>query len=258
MTTIRAERDGAVGRLTLDRPDVRNAFDDVMVRELAEALAGFAADPAIRVVVLAGAGDAFCAGADLHWMRRMRDAGYDENLADASALAGLLYQLYSLPQPTVARVHGAVVGGGNGLVAACDIAVASSDALFGLSEVRLGLVPAVIGPYVLRRIGEGAARRLFLTSERIGAARARELGLVAAVAEPSGLDAAVAAEVERLLAGAPGAQRQCKDLLEGLGALTLEESREYTAEMIARMRVGPEAQEGMTAFLEKRKPAWRG
>lgn len=257
MTTIRSVRDGAVVRLTLDRPDVRNAFDEVLIRELAEALAELADDGSARVVVLAGSGEAFCAGADLHWMRRMRDATYEENLADASALAHLLYRLYSLPQPTVARVHGAVIGGGNGLVAACDIAVASSDAVFGLSEVRLGLVPAVIGPYVVRRIGEGEARRLFLTGERVGAERAREMGLVSAVVEPGRLDEGVEAQVKLLLAGAPGAQRRCKELLEGLSALTLEEASEYTAEMIARMRAGPEAQEGMSAFLEKRKPRWQ-
>jgi len=250
-TRLRLRRDGAIARLELHRPEVRNAFDDVMIAELIGVLRDLAADEAMRVLVISAAGDAFCAGADLHWMQKTRDFSYRENLDDALALADMLYRLYSFPHPTVARVHGAVVGGGNGIVAAADIAIAADDAFFGLSEVRLGLMPSVIGPYVVKKVGEGAARRLFLTGERFNAARARELGYISEVVLPG-----VERVVETLLQGGPVAQRFAKELLESLGELSLEEARSHTAELIARMRVGDEAQEGMAAFLEKRRPRW--
>lgn len=253
---LRLRKEGPVARLSLHRPEVRNAFDDVMIRELTEAFRELADDPAIRVLVLSGDGDAFCAGADLRWMQKTRDYTYRQNLDDALALSEMLYHLYSFPRPTVARVHGAVVGGGNGIVSACDISIASTDAFFSLSEVRLGLMPSAIGPYIVKKIGEGAARVLFLTGDRIDAARAFQLGYVSEIANPGDLDAAVDRVVTTLLAGGPAAQKSAKELLEGLAEMSLEEAKTHTAELIARMRVGEEAQEGMAAFLEKRRPRW--
>jgi methylglutaconyl-CoA hydratase len=255
-TTIAVETAGRVARLTLDRPQVHNAFNADMIRELRATLAALRADEDVRVVVLSGRGRSFCAGADLNWMREIIRYSYEQNLEESLALADFLYELYAFPKPTVARVAGAAIGGGAGFLSACDIAVAEEGAQFGLSEVRIGLVPACIAPYVVRRTGEGRARLFFLTGERFDAGRAAEIGLVDAVAPAGGLDAEVDAIVGRLLSSGPEALTKCKELLRRVPGMDFAEAKRYTAEMIAGLRVSPEGQEGMAAFLEKRKARW--
>lgn len=254
--TIRIERDGRVGRVFFDRPDVRNAFNAVMIGELREAFRSLAADEAVRVVVLSGRGTAFCAGADLAWMRDVAKFTREENLRETLDLAECLHDLYLLPKPTVARVNGPAIGGGTGFVAACDIAVASTEARFGLSEVKIGVVPAAISPYVLRRIGESRARQYFLTGERFDARRAEAIGLVNAAVAPDELDAKVEGIVSSLLSSGPEALAKAKELITRVPGMSFEEAKRYTAEMIAGLRTSPEGQEGMAAFLEKRKPKW--
>jgi methylglutaconyl-CoA hydratase len=254
--TILAAKEGKILRLTMNRPQVHNAFNAKMIGELAEAFGTAGNDADIRVVVLTGAGASFCAGADLNWMREIIRYSYEQNLAESRQVAELMKAIYELPKPTIARVNGAVIGGGNGLLSACDIAVASDQARFGLSEVKIGLVPAAIGPYVIRRIGESAAREFFLTGERFGAGRALEIGLVNKVVPHEALDEKVDEIVRLLLSSGPEAIAKCKELLYRVPGMSLEEAKRYTAEMIARLRVSPEGQEGMASFLEKRKPRW--
>lgn len=254
--TIRIERDGRVGRVFFDRPDVRNAFNAVMIGELREAFRSLAADEAVRVVVLSGRGTAFCAGADLAWMRDVAKFTREENLRETLDLAECLHDLYLLPKPTVARVNGPAIGGGTGFVAACDIAVASTEARFGLSEVKIGVVPAAISPYVLRRIGESRARQYFLTGERFDARRAEAIGLINAAVAPDELDAKVEGIVSSLLSSGPEALAKAKELITRVPGMGFEEAKRYTAEMIAGLRTSAEGQEGMAAFLEKRKPKW--
>jgi methylglutaconyl-CoA hydratase len=254
---IRTARHDGVARVSLDRPDLRNAIDDRLIRALREALEALEADPAVRAVVLTGEGTAFSAGANLNWMRRMRAAGYEENLRDAEEAGALFHLVHALPKPVVARVNGPAVGGGVGLVAACDVAIASREARFSVAEVRLGIVPALIAPYVVARIGAARARTLFLTGETVGADEALRLGLVDRVAAPAALDAAVAEVTAQLLQGGAAAQAAAKELVARAAAGPTPEVRRYTAELIARIRVGPEAREGIDAFLEKRPPAWR-
>jgi methylglutaconyl-CoA hydratase len=254
--TIRVERKDRVGRIWLDRPDVHNAFDSRMIGELRTALAALGADDAVRVVVLSGTGRSFCAGADLNWMREIIRFSYEQNLAESLDLAEWLHELAALPKPTVARVNGAAIGGGAGFLAACDIVVASTAARFGLSEVKIGLVPACIAPYVLRRTGEGRARQYFLTGERFDAGRAVEIGLVNMAVEPAELDRAVEEVVSSLLSSGPEALAKAKELLARVPGMGLAEAKRYTAEMIAGLRMSAEGQEGMAAFLEKRKPKW--
>ncbi len=254
--TISIERDGRVGRVWLDRPEVRNAFNAVMIGELREGFRSLAADDAVRVVVLSGRGPSFCAGADLAWMREGIGYAPEQNLRETLDLADCLHDLYSLPKPTVARVNGPAIGGGTGFLAACDIALASTEARFGLSEVKIGVVPAAISPYVLRRIGESRARQYFLTGERFDAFRAEAIGLVNAAVPPAELDARVEAIVASLLSSGPEALAKAKELITRVPAMSFEEAKRYTAEMIASLRTSTEAQEGMAAFLEKRKPKW--
>ena len=243
--------------ITLNRPEVHNAFDDRLIAELTAALAALAADDAVRAVVLTGSGRSFSAGADLNWMRRTSTYGEAENLADARALARLMQTLNELPKPTVARVNGAALGGGTGLVACCDIAVASADARFGTTEVRLGLIPAVIGPYVVAAIGVRPARRLMLTGERIAAAEAASLGLVHEVVPADQLDGAVAAVLDQVLKGGPGALAAAKRLVRDLAGRPIDaELIDDTARRIAALRASPEAREGVGAFLDKRPPGW--
>ena len=256
--TLQVERDGRVTRLWLNRPAVRNAFNAVMVRELRKALEDVRRDDEVRVVVLSGRGSSFCSGADLNWMREIIDFTYEQNLGETMELAEALHELYSLPKPTVARVNGPAIGGGTGFVSACDIVVASTEARFGLSEVKIGVVPAAISPYVVRRMGESRARQYFLTGERFDGRRAAEIGLANIVAEPDGLDAAVEAVVGSLLSSGPEALASAKELLRRVPGMDFGEAKRFTAEMIARLRVSEEAQEGMAAFLEKRKPKWAG
>jgi methylglutaconyl-CoA hydratase len=254
--TIDYALDGRVARATLDRPNVRNAFNEVLIRELNELLVSVEEEGEARALVLTGRGKAFCAGADLHWMGKMRDFTYEENLEDSLELARLMRRLYTFPVPTIAAVNGASIGGGNGLVAACDIVISADTAVFSLSEVKLGLVPSCIGPYVIKRIGERAARELFLTGERITAERAREVGLVNEVVKPGDLESRVEEILSRLLTSGPEALKHAKELIENVPGMSLDEAERYTAEMIAKLRVSPEAQEGMAAFFERRKPGW--
>jgi methylglutaconyl-CoA hydratase len=243
--------------MSLDRPEVRNALDDQLLRALRDALATLAADPAVRVIVLTGEGAVFSAGADLNWMRRMRAAGYEENLRDAEEAGALFHALHALPKPVVARVHGAAVGGGVGLVAACDLVIASREARFSFAEVRLGIVPALIAPYVVGRIGPARARALFLTGETLGADEALRIGLVDRVVGTGELDAAVDAVAALLVQGGAAAQAAAKELVGRAAGGPTPEVRRFTAELIAGIRVSPEAREGIDAFLEKRLPAWR-
>jgi methylglutaconyl-CoA hydratase len=256
--TLQVERDGRVVRLWLNRPAVRNAFNAVMVRELRQALEDVRRDDDVRVVVLSGRGSSFCSGADLNWMREIIDFTYEQNLGETMELAEALHELYSLPKPTIARVNGPAIGGGTGFVSVCDIVVASTEARFGLSEVKIGVVPAAISPYVVRRMGESRARQYFLTGERLDGRRALEIGLANIVAEPAGLDAAVEAVVASLLSSGPEALASAKELLRRVPGMDFTEAKRFTAEMIARLRISEEAQEGMSAFLEKRKPKWAG
>lgn len=251
---VRDER--GVAWLTLNRPQVRNAFDDRLVAELHSAAGELSADPEVRVVVLSGAGAVFSAGADLGWMRSMRTASYDDNIADATRMAAMFRALHELPKPLIGRINGPARGGGAGLVSACDIAIAVREATFAFPEVRLGLAPAVIAPYVIGKLGASFARSVFLTGERFDAPRAHEVGLVhELVGDAAALDTAVDATVARCLQAGPQAVAETKrlmDLLQG----PREEVDTDTVGLIAGLRVGEEAQEGMTAFLERRAPRW--
>jgi methylglutaconyl-CoA hydratase len=248
--------DGPVARVALNRPEVRNAFDGLMVSELRKVLFDLRNADEVRVIVLSGKGPAFCAGADLAWMKAMAGFSREDNLREAQALADLFFTVYESPKPVVARVHGAALGGGSGLVAACDIPVAALGTTFGFTETRLGIIPSVISPYVLRKIGESAARELFLTGERFEAMRAQEIGLVRAAVPEADLDAAVEARVQELLKAGPRAVAEAKALIREVAFRRVEDVQRYTVERIADLRVTPEAQEGMKAFLEKRKPWW--
>ncbi len=254
--TIDVEREGRIGRIWLARPEVHNAFNSAMIGELRRALEALGADGSVRVIVLSGRGKSFCAGADLNWMREIIQFSYEQNLEESLELAEWLYELYAVPKPTIARVNGAAIGGGAGFLSACDIVVASTEARFGLSEVKIGLVPACIAPYVVRRTGEGRARQYFLTGERFDAVRAREIGLVNIVADPGRLDGAVEDLAGKLVTSGPEALACCKKLLQEVPGMGFAEVKRFTAEMIAGLRVSPEGQEGMASFLEKRKPRW--
>lgn len=252
-------RPAGVVWLTLNRPAIHNAFDDCQIAELTTALQELAEDDAVRVVVLTGAGRSFSAGADLNWMRRTASYSEKENLRDANALAELMKVLNELSKPTVARVNGAALGGGTGLVSCCDIVVASTDASFGTTEVRLGIIPAVIGPYVVAAIGSRQARRLMLTGERITAEEAARIGLVHEVVAPDRLDAMVETIVSHLSKGGPHAIAAAKRLVHDLSARPIDQGLiDETAREIATLRTSPEAREGLGAFLEKRKPGWIG
>lgn len=249
--------DRGVATLTLDRPEIHNAFDDVMIAALTRALRGLDADPAVRVVVVAASGRSFSAGANLNWMKRM--AGYSEvqNLEDALGLAGLMHALYTLSRPTIARVHGPAYAGGLGLVACCDIAVAAREATFCLTEVRLGLIPAVITPYVVAAIGERQARRWCLTAERFDAEAAYRLGLVHEVVDAGHLDEQVESIIGHLLAGGPASLAECKAWVGEVAARPIDPRLVAdSARRIAALRASPEGREGVAAFLEKREPRW--
>ena len=246
-----------VATVTLNRPEIHNAFDETLIASLTAAFVSLDDNDDVRVVVLAGAGRSFCAGADLNWMKRMAAFGQEENLADASALAAMLRSLYALSKPTIARVSGAAYGGGVGLVAACDVAIAVPEATFALSEARLGLIPATIGPYVIEAIGARQARRYFLTAERFDAVEARRIGLVHEVAAPDALDARIDALVATLQAAGPCAQLECKALIRGVAHRPIDDDViAGTAEHIAAVRASAEGREGVAAFLDRRKPAW--
>ena len=250
-------RADGVAVLTMNRPAVFNAFDETLIAELDDAFAQLGADAGVRVIVLAGAGKHFSAGADLQWMQRAAAASEDDNRADARRFAAMLARIAACPKPTLARVQGAALGGGVGLVAACDMAVAADAASFAVSEARMGILPAVIGPHLVNAVGLREARRLALTARRIDAAEALRVGLVQQVVPAEGLDAAVEACIADLLACGPAAQAEIKQLYARLapGPVTAE-VRELTAQTIARVRTTAEAREGFAAFLAKRKPNW--
>ncbi|HYE01451.1 MAG TPA: enoyl-CoA hydratase/isomerase family protein [Alphaproteobacteria bacterium] len=246
-----------VATVTLNRPDVHNAFNEAVIAALTAAFAELGADPSVRAVLLRGNGPSFSAGADLTWMKRMAGYTREQNREDAMGLATMLKTLNFLPKPTIAVVHGAAFGGGVGLVACCDMAVAADTASFCLSEVKLGLIPATIGPYVVAAMGERACRRYFLTAERFGAADAKAAGLVHEVVPAAELDAAVAKLLARLKEGGPDAQGAAKDLIFAVGNRPVDDALiSDTADRIAATRAGPEGREGVGAFLEKRRPSW--
>jgi methylglutaconyl-CoA hydratase len=240
--------------LTLARPDRRNAFDAELIAALTAAATGVPHDA--RAVVLASEGETFCAGADLNWMKTRVDSDRAQNLADSRALAGMFAALHDLEMPLLARVQGAALGGGAGLVAVADIAVASSEAVFGFTEVRLGIMPSVVSPYVVQKIGRGHATALFISGMRFNAQRALDIGLVAAVAAPADLDATLTLYVDAVIAGGPNAVRAAKRLVREVAGRSPADMRELTIEWIAGLRVSPEGQEGMRAFLERRKARW--
>ncbi|GAB3333762.1 enoyl-CoA hydratase-related protein [Marilutibacter aestuarii] len=249
--------EGAVARLRLNRPDLHNAFDAGLIAALTEALEGLGRDPSVRVVVLEAEGASFSAGADLNWMRGMAAAGEAENREDSLALARLMRTLDELPRPTVARVHGAAFGGGVGLVACCDIAIGARGAKFGLTESKLGLLPAVISPYVVEAIGARQARRWFATAEIFDADQAARMGLLHEVVAPDALDTAIDRQVELLLKAGPIASASAKALVRQVASHADRDRHDAdNAALIARLRVSPEGQEGLSAFLDKRRPQW--
>ena len=256
-TAIRTDVQGHVATVTLSRPEVRNAFNDEVIAELSQAFTTLGDDARVRAIVLAAEGPAFCAGADLNWMRRMADYTREENLRDAAQLAFMLRTIYECPKPTIARVQGDVYAGGMGLVAACDMAVSVDSAHFCLSEVKLGLIPATISPYVIRAMGPRAAHRWFLTAERFDAAEARRLGLVHEVVGAERLDATVAGLLQALTSASPNAVRACKQLVQDVAERDITRLLiERTVEGIADIRASDEGKEGVQSFLQKRKPAW--
>ena len=257
MSLLVEKKDG-IGRVTLNRPDVRNAFDDALIAALTSAFRDLDQDSSVRAVVLAGNGAAFCAGADLNWMKRMSGYSYEQNLGDARALAEMLATLDGLDKPTVARVHGAAFAGGTGLVAACDIAIGTPEAKFCFSEAKLGLSPATISPYVMRAIGARAASRYFLTAEVFDAAEALRIGLLSALVPTAELDKTVDTIAHHLLDGGAEAHARIKDLVRQVAGRPIDEAlKSDTARRIAEIRASAEGKEGIAAFLEKRKPSWK-
>ena len=255
--SLLVERTNGIARVTLNRPEVRNAFDDELISLLKKTFSELDTDSSVRALVLAGNGPAFCAGADLNWMKRMAGYGYEENLADARALAGMLAALDRMGKPTIARVHGPVFAGGAGLVAACDIAVGTPEAKFCFSEAKLGLSPATISPYVMRAIGERAARRYFLTAEVFDADEAFRIGMLSLLVSAERLDEAINALILNLVAGGPQAMAKIKDLIRTVSCGPVDDALiADTAKRIAEIRVSPEGKEGIASFLEKRKPSW--
>lgn len=249
--------EGSVATVTLNRPEVRNAFNDEVIAELTACFQGLGAQDDVRCIVLAANGTAFCAGADLNWMKRMAAYTREENLADAAALAEMLRVIYACPKPTVAKVQGDVYAGGTGLVAACDIAVSSDTAGYCLSEVKLGLIPATISPYVIRAMGARAAHRYFLTAERFTAAEALRIGFVHEVVTADALEAKVAELAKALVSAGPEAVRLCKRLVQDVAEQAITpELVKVTVAGIADVRVSPEGREGVQSFLQKRKPNW--
>ena len=259
MNTLQLIRPSAhVAEVWLNRPDVRNAFNDEVIAELTQTFQQLAAQPELRVVLLSGRGKAFCAGADLNWMRAMADYSWEQNRADAQRLADMLWTLDQCPVPVVGRVQGDCYAGGMGLASICDVLVASSNVTFCLSEARLGLLPATISPYVIRAMGVQAARRYFTTAERLSAAQAHGMGLVHQLCEPEALDAKVAEIVATLVANGPAAVKACKQLVRDVAGQDITEAlRAETARRIADIRASSEGKEGLQSFLGKRPPNWQ-
>ena len=256
MSSILIDRDGPILRLTLNRPEVRNAFDEEVIQAISAAAASASEDPSLRVVVLAGKGKAFCAGADIAWMAKAIAYSRQENLSDAEDLARMLERLDTLPVPVIGRIQGSALGGGVGLAAICDTVIAADTAVFALTEVKLGILPAVVAPYVLRKIGISAARELFLTGARFDAARARQIGLVHEIVPEADLDAAVTRRIDEVLTAGPQGVAKAKALIREIAGAPPDHVIGVTTNAIASQRVSDEGQEGLRAFLEKRKPSW--
>jgi methylglutaconyl-CoA hydratase len=254
--TIELVAEGPVTTIWLDRPEVKNAFNEVLIAELTDACRILSADESVRVVTLSGRGEIFSAGADLNWMKKVGGYTQEENYKDARTFAEMMEGLYRLPQATIAAINGPCIGGGVGLASACDVAVASDNAFFSLAEIRLGIAPAVISPYVIRKIEERKAREFFLTGKRFDANKAYEIGLLNAVVPHDEFDAAIGKWQKSFLRSAPGAVKVCKELIARVASSTLEEAQEYTADTISKLRGAPEAKEGFAAFFEKRRPNW--
>jgi methylglutaconyl-CoA hydratase len=246
-----------VAFVLLNRPDVHNAFNDELVGQLTEAFTELGQRDEVRVIVLCGSGKSFCSGADLNWMKRMVEYSHEQNVADAKAVGRMYLSIAKSPKPVIARIHGAALGGGAGLVAACDIGVAIESVQFGFTEVKLGIIPAIISPFVIARVGPGLAREFFITGERFLAPVAMNIGLIQHVVshEPA-LDALIDSKISQILTSAPGAVAAAKELVFGVTARTLEHSIDFAAEAIARARASAEGQAGMQAFLERQKPPW--
>lgn len=258
-TTLDVQRNGPVARVYLNRPEVRNAFNDGVIAELSQTFTALGADASLRCIVLGGHGKAFCAGADLNWMRAMAGYSWEQNRADAQALADTLWTVYSCPVPVVGRIHGDCYAGGVGLAAVCDVLVAAEGVHFCLSEAKLGLLPATIGPYVVKAMGEQAARRWFVTAERFSAAQAHAMGFVHELVAPEVLDAKVDELVAALIANGPMAVRACKKLVQDVGGRDIDAGlRAETARRIADIRASDEGREGIQSFLGKRAPDWLG
>jgi len=242
--------------LSLNRPKVHNAFDSDLIENLSIQLQFALDDDTIRVIVITGEGTSFSSGADINWMRSMVEFDHQHNSMDAMKLAQLLQKLYTAPKPTIAKVNGSAYGGALGIIACCDIAIAADDAAFAFTEVKLGIIPAVVSPYVVNAIGFRNTRRLFLTAEQFNATQAQQMGLIHKLAAPGTLDEALEHEIQLLLQAGPSAQMECKRLIQKLAGLS-DDIAQYTAELIAQIRISQEGQEGLAAFLDKRKPQWR-
>jgi len=255
-TTLKYEKDGRIGRVTFNRPEIHNAFNGTVITEMSSLFSELEKDDDLRVILLTGAGKSFCAGADLNWMREVVNQSFEENLTESNALADLFYQIYTFKRPVIGRINGAAIGGGTGFVAVCDIAIAARSAKFSFSEVKIGVVPACIGPYVIRKMGEGKARELFITGERMKADRAFKVGLVNKVVNDDHLDGEVDELLKAILTSGPEAVAMAKKLVSEVPLMTPDQFKPFTAEMIARLRISDEGQEGMDAFLNKRKPNW--
>lgn len=256
LTSLKFEKTDNVGRITFNRPDIHNAFDSTVLFEMSDVFSQIVKDQSLRAVVLTGAGKSFCAGADLNWMKSVKEQNYDANFKESKALAGLFYQIYTCPLPVIGRINGAAIGGGTGFVALCDIAIAAKSAVFSFSEVKIGLVPAVISPYVIKKMGEGRVREFFISGEKLSAEKAFQTGLVNNVVDDDQLDSAVNKLLQSIQSSGPKAVAMAKKLLNEVPCMTPAEFIPHTAELIAKLRMSDEGQEGMDSFLNKRKPKW--
>ncbi|HDL02067.1 MAG TPA: enoyl-CoA hydratase/isomerase family protein [candidate division Zixibacteria bacterium] len=254
--TIKYIKEGKVGNIIFNRPKIHNAFNSLVIDEMLQLFDLLEKDSDLRVIVITGEGKSFCAGADLNWMRSVVNQSFEENLIESNRLAELFYKVYSFKLPVIGKINGAAIGGGTGFVAVCDIAIAAESAKFSFSEVKIGVVPACIGPYVIKKMGEGKARELFITGERMLAKRAFEVGLVNKFVEDDKLDSAVDELVHTIISSGPEAVSMAKKLVSEVPSMSPEQFKPYTAEMIAKLRISDEGQEGMDAFLNKRKPKW--
>ncbi len=254
--TVDYTKSGRIANVSFCRPKVHNAFNSTVIAEMADVFSRIEKDEDIRVVIITGEGKSFCAGADLNWMRGVISQSFEENLAESNDLADLFWQIYTCKRPVIGKINGAAIGGGTGFVAVCDIAIGARSAVFSFSEVKIGVVPACIGPYVIKKMGEGKTRELFITGERMKAERAHEVGLINKVVDDEALDAETDAIVGAILSSGPEAVAMAKRLISSVPGMTPEQFKPYTAEMIAKLRVSDEGQEGMDAFLNKRKPRW--